>query len=56
MLDAMPTDIRPDMVIGALSLLVVGSFGKCIQQEYRIAAFDEFAAHCRNQIAREARS
>ena len=43
-------------VMGGLSLFLIGSFLGCIKPEYRLAAFDQFAAHCRHQIERKSRS
>lgn len=55
MTDAMPDGIKPPMVIGALSLLTIGAFTTVIKAEFRGAAFDQFAAHCRAMIEPETR-
>jgi hypothetical protein len=55
MADAMPKSIHPSMAVGVVGLLLQSTFMTCIKAEYRLAAFDDFAKRCREQIERGCR-
>jgi hypothetical protein len=56
MLEAIPDDVQPDMLLGTLGILLQASFIKVVKREYRVKAFEDFAFTCRRAIVDDIRA
>jgi len=50
---SLPKGTKSPFILGATSLFVNSVFTRCVKTQYRLDAFDDFAAHIRKQLEKD---